>query len=79
MTNSRAASRNLMTVISLAILVGVEIFGVALVGGWAVAGLFDLSDVTAYALMAIFSGFGAYLLVAFVRNALKVEPSADIR
>ena len=31
-----------VTIVSLAILVGTELFGVALAAGWAIAGLFEL-------------------------------------
>ena len=52
---SMAAGRtnwsNVIMVISLAILIAVEIFGVALASGWALAGLFELGHVVAYVLM----------------------------
>jgi hypothetical protein len=65
---------NLITVISVAILVGVELFGVALASGWAIAGLFELGMTIGYALMAIFSLFAAYGLFHFVKAAAEHEP-----
>ncbi len=66
--------RNLITIISVLILVGTEVFGVALAGGWAVAGLFELGDTVAYVLMALFSGLGLWAMLGLWRNAVAVEP-----
>ena len=66
--------RNLGTILSLVILVGAEIFGVALASGWAIAGWFQLGTTIEHALMAIFSLIGAYALVQFLRKAISVEP-----
>lgn len=66
---------NLVTVISLSILVGTEVFGVALASGWAIAGLFELGATVSYILMAIFSAAGVWAMIGFVRGALKVEPA----
>lgn len=65
---------NLVTVISLSILVGTEVFGVALASGWAIAGLFELGATVSYILMAIFSAVGVWAMAGFIRGALKVEP-----
>ena len=70
----RFNARNLLTVTSILILVGVEVFAVALAGGWAIAGLFELGDVVGYALMAIFSGLGAYGLFRLYQLTTRVEP-----
>jgi hypothetical protein len=66
--------RNLVTVVSMMILVGCEVFGVALAGGWAIAGLFELGDTVAYVLMALFSLVGAYSLLHLWRRCVAVEP-----
>ena len=66
--------QNLLTVISVLILVGAEVFGVAFAAGWAIAGLFELGDAIGYVLMALFSLFGVYILVLLGRRALHVEP-----
>jgi hypothetical protein len=69
-----AGRRNLITIISVLILIGTEVFGVALAGGWAIAGLFELGDTAAYVLMGLFSLLGVYAMVALWRNAVAVEP-----
>lgn len=66
--------RNLVTIVSVAILVGTEVFGAAFAGAWAVAGLFELGDVVQYGLMAVFGVAGVWAMIGFVRNALAVEP-----
>jgi hypothetical protein len=69
-----ASRRNLITIVSVLILIGTEVFGVALAGGWAIAGLFELGDTAAYVLMGLFSLLGVYAMVALWRNAVAVEP-----
>ncbi|WP_244607155.1 hypothetical protein [Bosea sp. CS1GBMeth4] len=73
MAAGRTNWRNVIMVVSLAILIAVEIFGVALASGWALAGLFELGHVVAYALMALFSVFAAYGLLSFMRRVVKIE------
>ena len=65
---------NVSTVISAAILIGVEVFGAAFAGGWAVAGLLHIEDYGLYILQALFFLIGLVIMVAFVRNAKRVEP-----
>ena len=65
---------NVSTVLSAAILIGAEVFGAAFAGGWALAGLFNLGLYGVYLLQAAFFVIGAIVMVAFVRNAQKVEP-----
>ena len=74
---TRTHWRNVVTVASIMVLVGVEVFGVALAGGWAVAGLFELGTTMGYVLMALFSLFGAYLLLILWRHCVAVEPLAE--
>jgi hypothetical protein len=71
---SRSNRRNLITIVSVLILIGTEVFGVALAGGWALAGLFELGDTAAYVLMALFSLLGLYAMVALWRNSVAIEP-----
>jgi hypothetical protein len=79
-TSSVAAERNglrwdnLLTVVSVMILIGAEVFGVALAAGWAIAGLFELGDAVGYALMGLFSLIGIYAMVVLWRRAVQVEP-----
>ena len=66
--------RNLITVVSIMILVGAEVFGVAISAGWAIAGLFELGDIVGYILIALFSLFALYVLVVLWRRCVAVEP-----
>lgn len=67
-------TRNLVTIICAAILIGTEVFALAFAAGWAIAGIFELGTTVQYALMALFSAFGLYVMVRFVQAANKVEP-----
>ncbi len=73
MAEKRGTWRTLIMVISLGILIAVELFGVALASGWALAGLFELGPIVGYVLMALFSGFAAYGMLVFMRRVIKVE------
>ena len=66
--------RNLITIVSVLILIGTEVFGVALAGGWAIAGLFELGDVAAYVLMGLFSLLCLWAMLALWRNSVVIEP-----
>ena len=66
-------AKNMITLVGIAILVGTEVFAVALAAGWAIAGLFQLGQTISHALMAIFSLMAAYGLYAFMRRAISVE------
>ena len=70
-------SPNIVTVISLAILVGTEVFAVALATAWAVGGLFELGPVITYGMMALFSAAGLYVMLRFVQQAARIEPLHD--
>ena len=65
---------SVVTVVSAAILIGAEVFGAAFAGGWALAILFGLSDTGAHILQAVLFGLGVLIMVAFVRNAQRIEP-----
>jgi membrane protein implicated in regulation of membrane protease activity len=65
---------NVMTVLSAAILIGAEVFGAAFAGGWAVANLLDLGPTGGLVLRGIFFVLGLVVMVAFIRNARRVEP-----
>ena len=65
---------SVITVISAAILIGAEVFGAAFAGGWAMAILFGLNDTSAHILQAVLFGIGVLIMVAFVRNAQRIEP-----
>ena len=68
---------NVITVVSAAILIGVEVFGMAYVGGWAFAKLFNLGYDGVLLLQGLFFILGMAVMVSFVRNAQRVEPFVD--
>ena len=74
---TRTNWRNVLTLTSIMILVGTEIFGVAIAAGWAIAGLFELGDIVGYGLMALFSLFAAYIMVNLWRRCAAVEPMVE--
>jgi len=65
---------NVLTVISAAILIGVEVFGAAFAGGWAIANLFQLGEQVGFILQGLFFLLGLFVMVQFVRYAKTVEP-----
>jgi hypothetical protein len=69
----RPHGRALVTLISVMILIGAEVFGVALAGGWALAGLFELGDVVGYVLIGIFALFGVYIMINVWHRASAYE------
>ena len=71
---TRIEWRNLITIVSIMILIGTEVFGVALAGGWAVAGLLELGATVSYVLMGAFSLLAAYSLVVLWRHCVAAEP-----
>jgi hypothetical protein len=69
----QSKTSKLITLISVTVLIGTEVFAVALASGWAIAGLFELGDITGYVLMGLFAALGAYIMLRFVQNARQVE------
>jgi hypothetical protein len=67
-------ARNAVTVLSMMILVGTEVFAVAIAAGWALAGLFDLGDRVGHVLMGLFSLFAAWIMLQLWRRATSIEP-----
>jgi uncharacterized membrane protein len=65
---------HVLTVISAAILIGVEVFGAAFAAGWAFANLFQLGEYGAHILQTIFFLCGVAVMVQFIRAARRVEP-----
>jgi hypothetical protein len=66
--------RNLLTVISVTVLVGTEVLAASLAGGWAIAGLLDQGPLVEYAFMIVFTVLGLWGMTKFVRSALAIEP-----
>ena len=66
--------QNVSTVLSAAILIGAEVFGAAFAGGWAVANLLGLGGYGVYACQIAFFLIGLFVMAAFIRNGMRVEP-----
>lgn len=66
--------RNLVTIVSMMVLVGTEVFAVAIAAGWALAGMFDLGDTVGHVLMAVFSLVAAWIMLQLWRRATSIEP-----
>lgn len=66
--------RNLITIVSMMVLVGTEVFAVAIAAGWALAGLFDLGDTVGHVLMGLFSLFAAWIMLQLWQRATSIEP-----
>lgn len=67
-------TRSTITILSLMVLVGTEVFAVAIAAGWAVAGLLELGEHVGYGLMAAFSLFAAWIMLHLWRRATSIEP-----
>lgn len=65
---------NLLTIASVAILVGVEVLGASLAAGWAIGGLFQLGREITWGIMGLSLAAGAWATFKFVQSAMKVEP-----
>ena len=70
----RIAWPSVLTVLSAAILIGAEVFGAAFAGGWAVGNLFDLGSNGVLIMQGLFFLCGIAIMIAFIRNARRVEP-----
>jgi uncharacterized membrane protein len=70
----RINTKNLLTLISVGILVGTEFIGVAIAAGWALAGLFQLGNTIALVLMVAFGLVSLYALFEFMKRAVSLEP-----
>jgi hypothetical protein len=70
----RVLWQNVSTVLSAAVLIGAEVFGAAFAGGWALANLLALGIYGEYVFTGLFFLGGVAVMVAFVRNAMRIEP-----
>lgn len=66
--------RNVVTIFSVAILVGTELIGMTWAAGWALGGLLELPPLVRSGFEIVGGLLGAMGLYYFVRAALKVEP-----
>ncbi len=67
-------TRNLITILSMMVLVGTEVFAVAIAAGWAIAGLFELGDTVGHVLMGLFSVVAAWIMLQLWQRATSIEP-----
>jgi len=67
-------TRNLITIVSMMVLVGTEVFAVAIAAGWALAGIFELGDTVGHVPMVVFSLFAAWVMLQLWRRATSIEP-----
>lgn len=74
---SRVNWKRFLMISCALVLVGTEVFAVAVGAGWAIAGLFELGERISYALMALFSGIGLWAMVKLWQQANRVEPVWD--
>ena len=65
---------NVSTVLSAAILIAAEVFGAAFAGGWAFGNLFGLGEYGTYILQILFFLGGLVIMMAFIRNGMRIEP-----
>ncbi len=65
---------HVLTVLSVTILIGAEVFGAAFAASWALSTLLELGGLGAQVLGVIFVACGIVIMVQFVRSAHKIEP-----
>ena len=65
---------SVITVVSAAVLIGAEVFGIAYAGGWALATLFGFEEIGQRIFEVVFLAIGIYIMYVFVRSAQYVEP-----
>lgn len=74
---SRINWANLTTIVSAAILIGVEVIGIGIATGWALAALFGLGKIFEAILMGGFALAAGVFTWSFVKNAAKIEPIVE--
>lgn len=65
---------HVLTVLSVTILIGAEVFGAAFAASWALATLFDLGSIGGRVLDILLMLCGVAIMVQFVRSAHMIEP-----
>ena len=66
--------KSIVTVASVLILAGCEVFGVALATAWAIGGYFGLGDLITSSLMVVLSVLAALPMLKLAQMAFAVEP-----
>ncbi|WP_376801562.1 hypothetical protein [Candidatus Raskinella chloraquaticus] len=77
MTSSKSVPsprRSAVTVIAAIILVASEVLAAAIAGAWAIAGLLKLGDILFWGLQLVMVGGAMMAIIAFARQAMRVEP-----
>jgi len=69
----RIVWQSVVTVLSAAVLISAEVFGAAFAGGWALANLMGFGNYGVYVFQIAFFLLGVAVMVAFVRNGMRVE------
>ncbi|MDF2974853.1 MAG: hypothetical protein K0R61_5303 [Microvirga sp.] len=72
-----SAWSNLLTYGSAMILVGTEVYGVALAAAWALGGFFELGDTITSALYVIAAVLATYVMYVFGRRAYGVDAGME--
>jgi hypothetical protein len=67
----------MLTYVSVLILVGTEVYGIALAAAWAVGGLFELGDTITNVLYAAAAVLATYSMYVFGRKAYGVDASLE--
>ncbi|MGP9822189.1 hypothetical protein ACTZWW_19380 [Salinarimonas sp. NSM] len=62
-----------LVIASVAVIVGVEVFGLALATAWATGGLLGLHWAVSVAIGVALAALGAYVFVPFIRRVVEVE------
>jgi hypothetical protein len=70
----RIVWESVITVLSAAVLISAEVFGAAFAGGWAAANLLGFGEIGVYVFQIFFFLCGVAVMIAFVRNGMRVEP-----
>jgi hypothetical protein len=64
-----------VTLVSAVILIAAQTITAAVAGGWAIAGFLGFGEYVAYAFEAVGLALGVWAVVAFVKAALRNDPS----
>lgn len=66
--------KRVVTLVGATVLIATQTIAAAVAAGWAIAGFFGLGEIGAYALEGVGLAVGVWIVIKFVRAALKQEP-----
>lgn len=72
--NSPLNWKSIVTVASVLVLVGSEVFGVAIATAWAMGGFFALGEVITDGLMVVLCVLGAIPMIKLAKMGFAIEP-----